>query len=76
MGIGREGRSEAVVTPPASDIAILLCKHPVDFRLGINGLSEVLYWRMSQFCLWQKWLGEERFCLPSRRQGHRSGQIR
>jgi len=76
MGIGRERRSRAVVTPPASDIAIYLCEHPVDFRLGINGLSEVLYWQMSEFWLRQRWLEEERFCLPSLRQGHCSGQIR
>lgn len=40
MASGRErGASAAVVPTAAEDIAIYLCQEPVDFRLGINGLS-------------------------------------
>ena len=39
-GMGRSGRPGAAVSPPAAgSIAIYLCQDPVDFRLGINGLS-------------------------------------
>ncbi len=32
-------RAAASVAPGAGDIAIYLCRDPVDFRMGINGLS-------------------------------------
>ena len=36
----RTSRSASAVSPPViGDIAIYLCRDPVDFRLGINGLS-------------------------------------
>ena len=37
----RDGASDAstAVSPTAGDIAIYLCRDPVDFRKGINGLS-------------------------------------
>ena len=35
----RRARPEAVSPPTVGDIAIYLCQEPVDFRLGINGLS-------------------------------------
>lgn len=37
----RNGASDAstAVSPTAGDIAIYLCRDPVDFRKGINGLS-------------------------------------
>ena len=38
-GMGRSGRPGAVSPPAAGAIAIYLCQDPVDFRLGINGLS-------------------------------------
>ena len=37
--MGRDKRSSAVSPPTASEIAIYLARDPVDFRLGINGLS-------------------------------------
>ena len=37
--MGRDKRSSAVSSPTASEIAIYLARDPVDFRLGINGLS-------------------------------------
>jgi transposase len=37
--MGRDERSSVVSPPVASGIAIYLCQDPVDFRLGINGLS-------------------------------------
>ena len=37
--MGRDQRSSAVSPPTASEIAIYLARDPVDFRLGINGLS-------------------------------------
>lgn len=39
MGMGMGRRSSAVSPPATSAIAIYLCQDPVDFRLGINGLS-------------------------------------
>lgn len=36
---GRGGRSLAVAPPTIGDITIYLAQEPVDFRLGINGLS-------------------------------------
>jgi transposase len=40
MGSTGRGRGRVTVSPPdAEDIAIYLCRDPVDFRLGINGLS-------------------------------------
>lgn len=32
-------KCEAAVSPAAGDLAIYLCRDPVDFRMGINGLS-------------------------------------
>ena len=37
--MGTDRRSSAVSPPAAGAIAIYLCQDPVDFRLGINGLS-------------------------------------
>lgn len=37
MGTGR--KASAAVAPAVGDIAIYICREPVDFRLGINGLS-------------------------------------
>ena len=37
--MGTDKRSSAVSPPSAGEIAIYLCQDPVDFRLGINGLS-------------------------------------
>ena len=37
--MGSDRRSSAVSPPAAGAIAIYLCQDPVDFRLGINGLS-------------------------------------
>ena len=37
--MGADRRSSAVSPPAAGAIAIYLCQDPVDFRLGINGLS-------------------------------------
>jgi transposase len=42
MGIGVDKRASAVsplASTGAGEIAIYLCRDPVDFRLGINGLS-------------------------------------
>ena len=38
-GMVTDRRSSAVSPPTAVEIAIYLCQDPVDFRLGINGLS-------------------------------------
>ena len=38
-GTGRNRRSSAVSPPSHEEIEIYLCHDPVDFRLGINGLS-------------------------------------
>ena len=37
--MGADRRSSAASPPAAGVIAIYLCQDPVDFRLGINGLS-------------------------------------
>ena len=41
MGPGTEAAAKfpSAVVPEAGDIAIYLCRDPVDFRMGINGLS-------------------------------------
>ena len=39
MGLGAGGRGSPVVPPTIGDITIYLAQEPVDFRLGINGLS-------------------------------------
>ena len=39
MGMGADKRLSAVSPPATGAIAIYLCQDPVDFRLGINGLS-------------------------------------
>jgi transposase len=39
MGQGAGGRGSAVAPPTIGDITIYLAQEPVDFRLGINGLS-------------------------------------
>jgi transposase len=39
MGHGAGGRGSAVSPPTIGDITIYLAQEPVDFRLGINGLS-------------------------------------
>ena len=36
---GREGRASAVSPRAGGEVEIYLCHDPVDFRLGINGLS-------------------------------------
>ena len=38
-GVGAGSNAAAAVSPAAGDIAIYLCRDPVDFRKGINGLS-------------------------------------
>ena len=38
-GVGVGSNAAAAVSPPAADIVIYLCRDPVDFRKGINGLS-------------------------------------
>ena len=38
-GVGVGSTAAAAVSPPEADIAIYLCRDPVDFRKGINGLS-------------------------------------
>ena len=37
--MGADRRSSAVLPPTVGVVAIYLCQDPVDFRLGINGLS-------------------------------------
>ena len=39
MGVSGDRRTSAVSPPTVGGIAIYLCQDPVDFRLGINGLS-------------------------------------
>ncbi len=38
-GVGARSNAAAAVSPASGDIAIYLCRDPVDFRKGINGLS-------------------------------------
>jgi transposase len=38
-GSDAAANASAAVAPTAGDIAIYLCRDPVDFRMGINGLS-------------------------------------
>lgn len=40
--MGADKRSSAVAPTTAGGIAIYLCQDPVDFRLGINGLSTMV----------------------------------
>lgn len=42
MRSGATRRGEAVSPPTIGDITIYLCHDPVDFRLGINGLSTMV----------------------------------
>lgn len=42
MGPGAQKRSTAVAPPTFGDITIYLAQEPVDFRLGINGLSTMV----------------------------------
>ena len=42
MGRGTDKRPSAVSPPTVGGIAIYLCQDPVDFRLGINGLSTMV----------------------------------
>lgn len=42
MGLGTARRGQAVSPPTVGDITIYLAQEPVDFRLGINGLSVVV----------------------------------
>lgn len=42
MVSGSVRRSSAVAPPTIGDITIYLCRDPVDFRLGINGLSTMV----------------------------------
>ena len=42
MGFGAIGRNAAVAPPTFEDITIYLAQEPVDFRLGINGLSTMV----------------------------------
>ena len=42
MGSGSGKRSSAVAPPTYGDITIYLAQEPVDFRLGINGLSTMV----------------------------------
>ena len=39
MGVSGNRQSSAVSPPAAGAIAIYLARDPIDFRLGINGLS-------------------------------------
>jgi transposase len=42
MGRGTDRRNAAVAPPTFGDITIYLAQDPVDFRLGINGLSTMV----------------------------------
>lgn len=42
MGQGSGRRGSAVAPPTLGDITIYLAQEPVDFRLGINGLSTLV----------------------------------
>jgi transposase len=42
MALGTARRGQAVSPPTVGDITIYLAQEPVDFRLGINGLSVVV----------------------------------
>ena len=42
MGLGTQKRNVAVAPPTFGDITIYLGQEPVDFRLGINGLSTMV----------------------------------
>jgi transposase len=42
MGSGSGKRSSAVAPPTYGDITIYVAQDPVDFRLGINGLSTMV----------------------------------
>lgn len=42
MGRGTDRRNGAVAPPTVGDITIYLAQDPVDFRLGINGLSTMI----------------------------------
>lgn len=42
MAVGSGGRRSAVSPPTIGDITIYIAQEPVDFRLGINGLSVVV----------------------------------
>ena len=42
MGLGAARRVSAVAPPTVGDITIYLAQEPVDFRLGINGLSTMV----------------------------------
>ena len=42
MGRGTDGRNTAVAPPTIGDITIYIAQEPVDFRLGINGLSTMV----------------------------------
>jgi transposase len=39
---GTSGRRRSAMTPTFGDTTIYLCRDPVDFRLGINGLSTMV----------------------------------
>ena len=41
MGSGN-GRRRSAMVPTSGDVTIYLCRDPVDFRLGINGLSTMV----------------------------------
>jgi transposase len=42
MGSGTSRRTSAVAPPTVGDITIYIAQDPVDFRLGINGLSTLV----------------------------------
>jgi transposase len=39
VGSGTGRKASAAVSPAVGDIAIYICRDPVDFRMGINGLG-------------------------------------
>ena len=42
MGVAAQKRNTAVAPPTIGDITIYIAQEPVDFRLGINGLSTMV----------------------------------
>ena len=63
MGLGTARRGSAVSPPTFGDITIYLAQEPVDFRLGINGLS-VLVEATLRFDPFSRTL----FCFANRRR--------
>lgn len=72
LGLKTAAKASSALSPSAGDIAVYLCRDPVDFRMGINGLSVLVEatlgydpFSRNLFCFVNKRRSRVSFCILS-----------